>query len=246
MSILACVDGSRYAGAVCDYAAWFSSRMSAPITLLNVGDPARASSSTVPALARAVERLAQEGSPAADILSPVGDFAPVALDLAGAADVLVMGKRGRDTSAREALGSNVEAMVRGSGRPLCLVSQVYLPISHALVILDGDPEHRRSVEFVSSHHALRNLTMDLVLMSDGRVGADDKVQWARTMLNARSADVFAMSAQDPGEVATRYLENSGFDLLIISKEVLLSGASLQLRRIDAESLWAKRAPILVC
>ena len=34
-SILACIDGSRYSAAVCDYAAWISLRTAAPLTLLH-------------------------------------------------------------------------------------------------------------------------------------------------------------------------------------------------------------------
>ena len=33
--VLTCIDGSRYSGAVCDYAAWIASRASAPIKLLH-------------------------------------------------------------------------------------------------------------------------------------------------------------------------------------------------------------------
>ena len=33
--VLACIDGSRYSSAVCDYAAWFSLSMSAPLALLH-------------------------------------------------------------------------------------------------------------------------------------------------------------------------------------------------------------------
>jgi nucleotide-binding universal stress UspA family protein len=34
-SVLACIDGSRYSAAVCDYAAWISLRTAAPLTLLH-------------------------------------------------------------------------------------------------------------------------------------------------------------------------------------------------------------------
>ncbi|HEY8568766.1 universal stress protein, partial [Microbulbifer sp.] len=33
--VLSCIDGSRYSGAVCDYAAWIASRTGAPVKLLH-------------------------------------------------------------------------------------------------------------------------------------------------------------------------------------------------------------------
>ncbi|MEH6388206.1 MAG: universal stress protein [Pseudomonas profundi] len=38
LNVLACIDGSRSAGAVCDYAAWASLQLAAPLTLMHVLD----------------------------------------------------------------------------------------------------------------------------------------------------------------------------------------------------------------
>lgn len=40
-NVIACIDGSKAAAGVCDYAAWSSKRLSAPLTLLHVLDHAR-------------------------------------------------------------------------------------------------------------------------------------------------------------------------------------------------------------
>ena len=40
-NVIACIDGSNAATAVCDYAAWASQRLSAPLTLLHVLDHSR-------------------------------------------------------------------------------------------------------------------------------------------------------------------------------------------------------------
>ena len=248
-ALLACLDRSRYAGAVCDYAAWFSGRMQSPIVLLNVQEPgtfAEQSTEDASPIAWAQERLAHEGAEGVTTLSPLGSFAPALIGLSIGAELILMGKRGAEADDRSALGSNVEPIVRGTTGPVCLVSQVYLPISRALVILDADPAHRRAVNFVSVHPALRELDMDLVLMDDGRPEADEKLAWAREQLGAHSADVFPMSAAAPAETVTNYMQNGGFDLLIISREVALADKAASLRRIEPESIWAQRAPILIC
>ncbi|HDZ38494.1 MAG TPA: universal stress protein, partial [Marinobacter sp.] len=41
MRVVACIDGSRAAPAVCDYAAWASKHMDSPLTLLHVLDEER-------------------------------------------------------------------------------------------------------------------------------------------------------------------------------------------------------------
>lgn len=248
-ALLACVDRSRYASAVCDYAAWFSGRTQSPIVLVNVDEPGKPNSektSEASPILRARERLEHEGAEAITTLEPVGRFARTLIDLSASAEMILMGKRGREADDRSALGSNVEPVVRGTTRPVCLVSQVYLPISRALIILDADPLHRRAVNFVSAHPALRGLEMDLVLMDDGLPGAASKLTWAREQLRPHSAGVFAMSAATPAAAVRAYRRNGGFDLLIISREVALADKSASLKQIDPQSIWAQRAPVLIC
>ena len=248
-ALLACLDRSRYAGAVCDYAAWFSGRMQSPIVLLNVQEPGTLpgqSGEDASPIAWARERLAHEGAEGVTTLAPSGSFAPTLIGLSVGAELILMGKRGREADDRSALGSNVEPIVRGTTGPVCLVSQVYLPISRALVILDADLAHKRTVDFVSAQPALRELEMDLVLMDDGRPDAGKKLAWARERLDAHSADVFPMSAAAPAEAVTNYMQNGGFDLLIISREVALADKAASLKRIEPESIWAQRAPVLIC
>ncbi len=247
--LLACVDRSRYASAVCDYAAWFAGRTHSPIVLVNVDEPGKPHSentSEASPIVRARERLEHEGAEAITTLEPAGRFARTLIDLSASAELILMGKRGREADDRSALGSNVEPVVRGTTRPVCLVSQVYLPISRALIILDADLLHKRAVNFVSAHPALRGLEMDLVLMDDGRPEAASKLTWAREQLSRHSADVFAMSATTPADAVRAYRRNGGFDLLIISREVALADKSASLKQIEPQSIWAQRAPVLIC
>ena len=247
-AILACVDGSPYAGSVCDHAGWLAGRFGTSVTLLHVRD----GDTSIPSpadeiLAWARERLEAEGATDLRLQSRAGEFNQVALELAADSQLVVMGKRGEATGpTREALGSNVDQILRQAQRPVCLVSQVYLPISRALVLLDADPSHRRAVEFVTRHPALRQLELDLVLMDDAGVDYREKLNWARGMLGVHEARIFPLLADGPDAAAMSYLENHGCDLLIISREVLLADPKARFAKVAPESLWAWRAPVLVC
>lgn len=136
-TVLACVDRSAYADSVCDHAGWFAGAMQADILLLNVRNGEEAPSRVMD---RARTQVLEEGAEAVRTLSLEGRFAPLALEEAARADIVVMGKRGVNTAGdRAVLGSNVHPLLRALDRPLCLVSKVYLPISRALVLLDSDP-----------------------------------------------------------------------------------------------------------
>jgi nucleotide-binding universal stress UspA family protein len=253
--ILACVDASRYAPAVCDHASWFAGRMQAEIVVLNVVEDAGAPDRPRQRRARsglleeAAERLAHEGAPAARPLELPGVFPDTAMELVASSDVVVLGKRGTRTEQnRRRLGGAIGPIVRTSQRPICLVSQVFLPITRALVLLDADPGHRRTTDLVAAHPALEDLDIDVVLMSDGAPGAAHKLEWARSRLGASGAEVFSLATQRPDQAASLYMQSRGSDLLIMSREVALAGLGIEQSMGDFadESLWAWRTPVLIC
>jgi hypothetical protein len=253
--ILACVDASRYAPAVCDHASWFAGRMQAEIVVLNVVEDAEAPQQERHAPARtglmeqAIDRLAHEGAVAARPLELPGVFPDAAMELVASSDVVVLGKRGTRTEEnRRRLGGAIGPIVRASPRPICLVSQVFLPITRALVLMDADPDHRRTTELVAAHPALEDLDIDVVLMSDGAPGAAQKLEWARRKLDASGAEVFPLATQRPDKAASLYMQNRGSDLLIMSREVALAGLGFEETVGDFadESLWAWRTPVLIC
>lgn len=242
--ILACLDGSRYSSAVCDYAAWFGDHLQDAITLLHVDEPARGDADAPASiLADAHDRLKHHGVRATASLAPHGRFLEKLAQLAPGADLVLLGKRGHHATGGGSLGENVEAAIRRTTTPLCLVSSVFLPVSRALVVLDADPDHRRAVEFVAAHPALAALELDLVVMTNESAPGERKLRWAREKVDGMRAEVFSMSAQDPGQVAMRYAERGGFDLLIVSREAAFG------RPPGSEPLTdflTQRASILIC
>lgn len=250
-TVLACLDRSAYATSVCDHAAWLAGPLGASVEVLRVAEPQNGDGEAVEdILTTARERLEHHGVEAARILRSAGDFVE-AVEGAGAdADVIVLGKRGERTNGRRmTLGSRAEALLRQTTKSLCLVSQIYLPISRALVLIDSDPDHRRAVETVSRLPVLSDLDLDIILMGS----ADDepaaaKLAWAREAVGACEANIFPLDAETPDEASAQYMEDHQVDLIVMSREMLLDpkfsgprGAGLRRR-----ALWGWRTPLFIC
>lgn len=240
--VIACIDGSAYANSVCDHAAWMAGRIEGDVQVLHV-----ASGEAGDAMVQdAVRRLHEEGSPNTTGTTIGGKFPQTAVDLE--ADFIVMGKRGEASAKdRRRLGSNVEAMIRATATPICLTSRVFLPVNRAVVLLDADMTHRTAVDLVATHSGLHRLEIDLVVAARDGEDAQPKIKWARQMLEARDADIFAMHADGPDEAAARYIGANGADLIIISRAVLAPDPDGRLGRIeDRGGVWGWRTPVLVC
>ncbi len=248
MRILACVDASPYAKSVCDYAGWLAGAFDQDISLLHAiesavdGSPADAED----ILSDAASILRNNGVKNFREISQRGEFADVAVALSGSHSVLVVGKRGAgDLCKRLSLGSSIQPILRQTERPVFLSPSLFLPISRALVLLDADITHRSATKFVRDHPWLTKLDTDVVVMTDGN-GGQDKLEWARSLLGETGVDIFPLSADGHHDALERYRQMHPIDLLVVSREVLLPDLTGPLGHVDAGSLWAWRAPVLIC
>lgn len=250
VTVLGCIDRSAYADAVCDYAAWLAGPLAADLDILHVeeaADHARGPAKTRRTdrlLQRAGERLADHGVRPRHLRLDFGSVTAAAT--AAAADITVLGKRGeRSDQRRDALGSNAAALLRDSDGHLCLVSQIYLPIRRALVLIGDDPQPRGALETVAGHPALRNLELDVVLLAGADRGGGPTLARARAQLGER-ADVFPLAAPSPDAAAAHRLAERPADLIVLSRALLLAQTAEALPPLEARTLWAFRAPLLIC
>lgn len=245
---LACIDGSAYAASVCDHAAWLAGSPNGVIDLLHVNEASTKSQKAVgkELLRTASERLEHQGAVAGRALDMNGVFADVALAEAASADVIVMGKRGEAGPSRRKLGSNATALIRKATGPMCLVSQLYLPVYRGLVLIDADPAHRRTVEFVASHPILSTFDLDIILMQPIGMDPEPKLSWARQALGSAKADVFPMLYGTPDEAAARYMDDHQVDILIMSRQMLFDQERGLGMAIASRALWTWRTPLFIC
>lgn len=244
--VLACVDASSYARSVCDHAAWFAGRLGCPTRVLHAVEDMTTNDASAQAIIRsALEVLVDEGvedcrgqvfrTSLSDAVSRLGP------------EMVVMGKRGTDSDGdRGALGSHVAAMLNAVAVPVCLASQVFLPIRRALAVLDADMDHSRAVEFVSSHPGLRDIETDVIVATAPGQNADPKIDWARDALEATDADVFGVEAVTLLSAIENYTQSRQCDLVIVSRDVLSADTSGELARLEAKGVWSWRTPVLIC
>lgn len=249
--VLACIDRSAYSNSVCDHAAWFAGRLGATIRAVHVDEDRTApgtgggSPRARARLAHALDRLHGEGAAAATADEVAGGFAEYVA--AQTANMIVMGKRGELSHAqRTDLGSSVEKVIRATATPVCLTSKIFLPITRALVLLDADTTHRRSVEFLASQDGLSDLDMDLVVVQGPGQDARSKLDWARASLPSQEAKAFVLEADGLDDATASYIERAAVDLVIVSRAVLLQDIQGQLQRIEERGVWGIRTPVLVC
>lgn len=246
-TILACLDGSAYAPSVCDHATWLSSAPRATIDLLHVTDRREAPQRGARLLEDAATRIADHGAQVRRRRLEDGRFDDVAAREQTAGGAIVVGKRGLGHHAHpQGLGSNASVLLNQSSEPLLLVSKLYLPIHRGLVLIDSDPTHRRTVDYVAAHPILSGLDLDIILMRPIGMDPEPKLSWARDKLGERTADVFPMQHGTPDEAAARYMSDHRVDILIMSRQMLFDqarGLGLDLQR---RALWGWRTPLLIC
>lgn len=227
--IIACIDGSPSATAVCDYAAWASLRLDAPLTLLHVLDRAlyplkRDLSGSIglgsreqlleelaeldeqrARLARqqgelmlesAQARVLAAGVPRVESRQRHGDLIEVLNTLAAETRLLVIGKRGQNsTEAWQLIGSQVENTLRSLQRPILVASAAFQAPQSIMLAFDGSSTAFKAVDMLATSPLFRGLPLHLVAVGERH--------------------------QQSLSAAAQRLQKAGFD---IHPKLLLSGA----------------------
>ena len=243
--IIALIDRSLYAMSVGLHAAWLAERMDVNLELLHVCEPGPAGKARgLDLLTDLAATLTDHGASAPVLRLAEGSLADVVAQ--SAASLFVMGKRGADShDDRQVLGGQVDAVLRAASGPVCLASQVFLPITRALVVTDDDPQQRAAIDFVADHQGLADLHLEVLVAAGPFNDTEEKLALAREALDGR-AKVFAITAQRPGAAVWDYLETRQADLIVISRAVLGLSGGAPLRAIAPAGLWNARTAVLVC
>lgn len=133
------------------------------------------------------------------------------------ADLVVIGKRGENTSLDfKHLGSNLERVVRTCKHPVLVASRVFKPIRRVLIAYDAGPSANRAVDYLASEALLKEASVHLISVGSG----DARLSGGRTAAEAklRAAGYTVTSELLPGhpiEVIGEKVKNGGIDLLVM-------------------------------
>lgn len=134
-----------------------------------------------------------------------------------AADLVVIGKRGENTSLDfKHLGSNLERVVRTCQHPVLVAARVFKPIRRVLLAYDAGPGANRAVDYLAHTPLLRDCAIHLLSVGSG----DARLSGGRTAAEAklRAAGYEVKSELRPGhpiEVITQTVTADGIDLLVM-------------------------------
>jgi nucleotide-binding universal stress UspA family protein len=134
-----------------------------------------------------------------------------------AADLVVIGKRGENTSLDfKHLGSNLERVVRTCQHPVLVAARVFKPIRRVLLAYDAGPGAKRAVDYLAATPLLRDCSVHLLSVGSG----DARLSGGRTAAEAklRAAGYEVKSELRPGhpiEVISQAVKADGIDLLVM-------------------------------
>jgi nucleotide-binding universal stress UspA family protein len=249
--ILACVDQSRFADTVADYAAWAATRMDAPLEFLHVIDrhPELGSggdhSGTIgfdaqeqllhtlsdkdAALSRAAreqgriflnrlrERAIAAGVPAPDMRQRHGALDDTLAEQEDGVRMFVFGRRGASAETNsQALGSNVERVVRALHKPALTVTEGFTEPRRVLIAFDGGIVTRHGVEMVANSPLFRGLPIHLLMSGKESQSAPKQLEWAKNTLEAAGFEAPAsLIPGDAEQVIEKTVKAQDIDLLIM-------------------------------
>lgn len=133
------------------------------------------------------------------------------------ADLVVIGKRGENTSLdNKHLGSNLERVVRTCKYPVLVAARVFKPIQRVLIAYDAGPSVNRAVDYVASQPLLQGATIHLLSVGTGDARISDGMAATKARLEAAG---FAVKSEllpgHPIEVIGQTVKNDGIDLLVM-------------------------------
>ncbi|MDD2874692.1 MAG: universal stress protein [Azoarcus sp.] len=249
--ILACVDQSRFADTVADYAAWAATRMDAPLEFLHVIDrhPELGSggdhSGTIgfdaqeqllhtlsdkdAALSRAAreqgriflnrlrERAIAAGVPAPDMRQRHGALDDTLAEQEDGVRMFVFGRRGASAETNsQALGSNVERVVRALHKPALTVTEGFTEPRRVLIAFDGGIVTRHGVEMVANSPLFRGLPIHLLMSGKESQSAPKQLEWAKNTLETAGFEAPAsLIPGDAEQVIEKTVKAQAIDLLIM-------------------------------
>lgn len=194
--------------------------------------------------ARAI--LAEEGIRATEHLRH-GDLVEAITEREGAAEMILIGKRGEASDhARDHLGSNLDRVMRSVSRPLFIASRAFRPPQKVLVAYDRSPSAMRAVDYVARSPLHAGLEIRIVTVGPATDVAQKGLADAKAMLSA--AGIAAETEIRPGQPEAalgRLVEEEGFDHLVMGASGHSRLRTLFVGSTSLEMIRTCKVPILL-
>lgn len=146
-----------------------------------------------------------------------GRFIESVAELEVDADLVVIGKRGETSHIdMEHLGSNLERVVRSTGKPVLVASRQFKEIQRVLIAFDGGQSVHKAIEHIVSGKILEGLEVQLVQVGDKGSTNTTAIEQACAALQSSGLHAsFSVVAGQPEHAIGTTVETDGIDLLVM-------------------------------
>lgn len=217
--VIACVDESPYADAVCDYASWAAKRLGAPISVLH-SDAHSGSEATEHTRQQSVQdaqqRLESQGFQA-DVIPHEGELETAVAALETDIRLLVMGKRGSASASEHGhTGKHLEKTIRAVHRPVLVTTQQFTAPSAVMIAFDGGVSACKAVDLIARSPLLQGLPIHVVTVDADVDGTRTPLAQARDQLCEAGFDTYStILAGEPEDVLDSYRLTHNIDLMVM-------------------------------
>lgn len=217
------------------------------LTALSEAQEQEAQSAAAKLLQEAAARLADAGVTDPVLTALPGTLPHVLDDWQKPYDFLLMGKRGESTAAqRQALGSQLETIIRHSSRPVLVASHDFKPIQQFLISFDDSPAAHAALRHVVESPLLRGLPCGVMMAGDPTGENREALASACSYLKTGGFDATEFLMQgDPETVSTWEIEAHHFDLLVMGAYSHSRFLQFFIGSTTTEMIRSCRIPVLV-
>ena len=218
--VFACIDGSNFTEAVCDYSAWIANTLDAPLKLLHtIGQTQRPAVTDLSGaiglgaseelhllvkkgnlmLQAAKQRVEDAGVKNIELRQQKGSLSESLVDMEEQMRVLVIGIRGtRHERQQQGLGAQLETVIRAIHQPILVVNNDFTPPKKVMLAYDGGKGSKKALEIVTSSPLSKHVPCHLVHVGDKANRSERLLDEAAHQL--RTAGVETTVAQLTGKV----------------------------------------------
>ncbi|MDQ8184951.1 universal stress protein [Pelagicoccus sp. SDUM812002] len=166
-------------------------------------------------LADATERLNAAGIEYVATEQRHGLFVDVLEDLHEEAELIVIGKRGKNASIEmKHLGTNIERTLRVAHRPVLVASRDFKPINSFALAYDGGPASQKALEYALNSPLLKGLKANVITVGNAKDHAQAQ-KAGESLKNAGFEVNVALKEGSPAKAIAEEVENSSSDLLVM-------------------------------
>lgn len=146
-----------------------------------------------------------------------GVFLDALVANSGAADLVVIGKRGEAADFLTLrLGSNMERAARACQKPLLIAARAFRPIGKALIAFDGSEHARDAVAAASTSPLMKDLAIEIVAVGAATPDAEAALADAAALLRLRGLTVSTRLVDGkPERRIPEIVAREGVDLLVM-------------------------------